>query len=202
MNDANNTENLINRLTEADRTMLRQAWAENATVWRFVPGRGSAKHLRKWLGKQGPADWHDIALHFDITGRDLSPLHFIASQPTADRASIMSLLVGLDLYDLERKRRPGDVRPHQTELLDLIVAGFAQGFYTTDRFGLEQPQSVLARTYTNLVTLSAPPLWPIPEQAWYKLQGKPHYPAYVWDSAANCQRLPFDVWVAAKIRPN
>lgn len=196
------------RLSEADRAMLRRAYSQSPAVWRFVPGRGSAKHMRKWLGKQGPADWHDIALHFDVTGKDLSPLHFIASQPNADRASIMSMVLDLGLSELEReslRTSRGHIhktRPEQAKLLDLISQGFADGFYQTGNFRMNQPQSVLTRMHVDQSTLGRPPIWPLPARAWTQVRSEPHWPDYVWDGLASCQRLPFEIWVQTRLRPN
>ena len=153
MSNAFDNSHPLSRLSESDRDKLRRAYRQSPAVWRFVPGRGSAKHLRKWLGQQGPADWHEIALHFDLSGKDLAPLHFIASQPDADRASIMSMVLDLGLSELERealRTSRGHIhktRPEQARLLDLISDGFAHGFYKTDKFRMNQPQVVLTRMH-------------------------------------------------------
>lgn len=195
-------------LSKSDRARLRRAWAQSPAVWRFVPGRGSPKHIRKWLSKQGPADWHEMAIAFDYDNRDLSPLHFIAAQATADRASIMSIVVALDLPALEQQNQRSEAAdvakqmPQVAALMDLISQGFSRGFYQADRFNLAQPQSVLGATKTRIEDLGSPLTWPLPERAWARTQGQKHRPDYLWDRTENCQRLPFDVWLTTKLRPN
>ena len=203
-----NTSTSLPVLSDDDRRKLRQTWQQSPAVWRFVPGRGCPTHQRKWLMKQSPADWHDIALKFDFESKDLSPLEFIARRPSADRASIMSIVLALDIGLHEHKlARPTPQHLHQcppqiSRLLDLIHDGFARGFYQSGRFTLRQPQTLLAQTKSDIATLERPLNWPLPDQAWRPLAGQAHRPDYIWDKTDQCQRLPFETWVRHKLRPN
>ncbi len=208
MSQAYYTQNPVKTLSEHDRSELKRAWRNTPAVWRFVPHRGDKAFLNKWLSRQSPADWHEIATKFDWDLPDLSPVLFIAKQPDADRASIMSMVLEQDLPLIERLAQDSgqnsfrDNAPQVAELLDLISMGFEKGWYRDQRFRLSHAQAALARTRVALNTLEHDQMWKFPAYAWSPVNGENHQPDYIWDATSNCQRLPFDVWARLKIRPH
>lgn len=208
MSDNDENFGLVGKISHKEHAKLRKAWQESPAVWRFVPGRGNRKHIRKWLAKLSRDDWHEIALNFDLDLPDLAPLHFIVEQPDCDRASVMTLVLALDLAGQEAKRTPdgGDDTlsnyPEQAQLMDLICKGFRNGLYTEGKFRLGQPQSVFLQMQNALMIQKTTPIWRLPEAAWAPLGNRAHSPEYSWDRSECCQRVPFDTWVRAKLRPN
>ncbi len=203
-----NVPDLTAALTAQERKKLRAAWQDAPAVWRFVPNRGCPNFTRDWLLQQSPAEWHEIALHFNIENTDLSPLLTIARQANADRASIMSMVLSLDLISIEDRRKrkpsfnPAVSLPAVAELMDVIEAGFAAGCYARARFRISHDQAAMKRTKSYLASLSDGPYWALPDRAWHPVEGHFHQPEFMWDHVGNCQRLPFEDWVQLKLRPH
>lgn len=208
MSDRDDNLPSVGRISQHDHAKLRRAWLQSPAVWRFVPGRGNRKHIRRWLGGQSRDDWHEIALNFDMDTTDLAPLHFIVSQPNCDRASVLTLLLSLDPTAQEARHAkdpfndPHSVAPERARLMDKIAEGFAQGFYPEGQFRIRQTQGRLRQAAHEYSMLENPTLWSFPDRAWLPTKGQRHRPDYVWDRAESCQRIPFEIWVRARLRPN
>ena len=159
-----------------------------------------------WLRRQSPAEWHELVKGYTWDSVDLSPLMCIADQPNTDRATILAMLLDLDVTYYEgRKSLGGDPRaifPEMTALLDRIEAGFAKGYYQTAAFGLVRERTQLDRTIAYLARLGRAPIWALPPRTWDALQGRGHKPRYVYDARDDAFRLPFEQWAQHRAAPN
>ena len=178
--------------------------------WRALPpvfalGCGGKESVA-WLRRQSPAEWHELVKGYTWEGDDLSLMMCIASQPNADRATILAMLLDLDVTYYEgRKSLGGDPRaafPDMTALLDCIEAGFASGYYQSAQFGLVRERSKLERTTAYLARLGRAPIWALPARTWDALQGRSHKPRYVYDARNEAFRVPFDQWARHRVQPN
>ena len=159
-----------------------------------------------WLRRQSPAEWHELVKGYTWDSVDLSPLMCIADQPNTDRATILAMLLDLDVTYYEgRKSLGGDPRaifPEMTALLDRIEAGFAKGYYQTAAFGLVRERTQLDRTIAYLARLGRAPIWALPPRTWDALQGRGHKPRYIYDARHDAFRLPFEQWAQHRAAPN
>lgn len=159
-----------------------------------------------WLRRQSPAEWHELVKGYTWESDDLSLLMCIADQPNADRATILAMLLDLDVTYYEgRKSLGGDPRavfPEMTALLDRIEAGFARGYYQSAAFGLVRERTQLDRTTAYLARLGRAPIWTLPARTWDALQGRSHKPRYVYDSRDEAFRMPFEQWARHRVAPN
>ena len=159
-----------------------------------------------WLRRQSPAEWHELVKGYTWDSDDLSLMICIADQPNADRATILAMLLDLDVTYYEgRKTLGGDPRavfPDMTALLDRIEAGFARGYYQSAEFGLVRERAQLERTTAYLARLGRAPIWALPARTWEALQGRGHKPRYVYDSRDEAFRVPFEHWAKHRAQPN
>ena len=178
--------------------------------WRAYPpvyalGDGGLDSVA-WLRRQSPAEWHELVKGYTWESDDLSLMICIADQPNADRATILAMLLDLDVTYYEgRKSLGGDPRavfPNMTALLDRIEAGFAKGYYQSADFGLVRDRSQLERTTAYLARLGRAPIWALPARTWDALQGRGHKPRYVYDAHDEAFRMPFDQWARHRVAPN
>lgn len=202
---------LVSGLSPQDRAELRRLWFDAAPVWSadaVGSSREAVAQMDGWLASLRPDDWHEIVTHFDWDTGPLAPVMWIARQPRADRATILSILLEQDIRFFEDFRRlrpdedPRAMNPEAAALLDTITRGFAAGHYGVARFGVTHDASVLPRTRDYLAALPGRPLWALPEHVWQPCSGEAHRPDFVWDHFGNCQRIPFDDWIATKLRPH
>ncbi len=200
---------LIER-SEFARTQTKDTRREHLAAWRAVPpiyslGDGGADSVA-WLRGQSPAEWHELVKGYTWESDDLSPMLFIADQPNTDRATILAMLLDLDVTYYEgRKSLGGNPRamfPEMIDLLDRIEAGFAKGHYQSAEFGLVRERTQLDRTIDYLATLGRAPIWCLPTRTWDALQGRSHKPRYVYDSRDDAFRVPFQVWARHRAQPN
>ena len=159
-----------------------------------------------WLRRQSPAEWHELVKGYTWESDDLSLMQCIADQPNADRATILAMLLDLDVTYYEgRKSLGGDPRaafPEMTALLDKIEAGFAKGYYQSAEFSLVRERSQLERTTAYLARLDRTPIWALPARAWETLRGRGHNPRYVYDARDEAFRMPFEHWARHRAAPN
>ena len=159
-----------------------------------------------WLRKQSPAEWHELVKGYAWESDDLSLMTCIADQPNADRATILAMLLDLDVTYYEGRKSlgadPRAIFPDMTALLDRIEAGFAKGFYQTAAFGLVRERSQLERTTAYLSRLGRAPIWNLPARTWDGLQGRSHKPRYVYDARDDAFRMPFEHWAQHRAQPN
>lgn len=200
---------LIERSDTARAQTLSNCRARLAE-WRAVPpvfnlGDGGVDSVA-WLRRQSPAEWHELVKGYTWESDDLSLMHCIADQPNADRATILAMLLDLDVTYYEgRKSLGGDPRavfPEMTALLDRIEAGFARGYYQTATFGLVRERAQLERTSAYLARLGRAPIWNLPARTWDGLQGRGHKPRYVYDARDEAFRMPFEQWALHRAQPN
>lgn len=178
--------------------------------WRALPpvyalGDGGLDSVA-WLRRQSPAEWHELVKGYTWESDDLSLMICVADQPNADRATILAMLLDLDVTYYEgRKSLGGDPRavfPDMTALLDRIEAGFARGYYQSAEFGLVRERSQLERTTAYLARLDRAPIWALPARTWDALQGRGHKPRYVYDARDEAFRMPFEQWARHRAAPN
>ena len=178
--------------------------------WRALPpvfnlGDGGGDSVA-WLRRQSPAEWHELVKGYTWESDDLSLMICIADQPNADRATILAMLLDLDVTYYEgRKTLGGDPRavfPDMTALLDKIESGFACGYYQSAEFGLVRERSQLDRTTAYLARLERAPIWNLPVRTWAALQGRGHKPRYVYDARDAAFRMPFEHWARHRAQPN
>ncbi len=200
---------LIER-SELKRAPIASTRRDQIAEWRAFPPvyaleEGSRESVA-WLRRQSPAEWHELVKGYTWENDDLSLMQCIADQPNADRATILSMLLDLDVTYYEgRKSLGGDPRavfPEMTTLLDRIEAGFAKGYYQTAEFGLVRERSQLERTTAYLARLGRAPIWNLPARTWAALQGRSHKPRYVYDARDEAFRMPFDQWARHRAAPN
>ena len=178
--------------------------------WRAMPpvfdlGDGGVDGVA-WLRRQSPAEWHELVKGYTWDSEDLSLMMCIADQPNTDRATIVAMLLDLDVTYYEgRKSLGGDPRavfPEMTALIDRIEAGFANGYYQSAEFGLVRDRSQLDRTTGFLAGLGRAPIWNLPARTWDTLLGRGHKPRYVYDSRDEAFRMPFEQWARHRAQPN
>ena len=178
--------------------------------WRTLPpvctlGDGGLNSVA-WLRRQSPAEWHELVKGYTWDSDDLSAMICIAEQPNADRATILAMLLDLDVTYYEgRKSQGGDPRatfPEMTDLLDRIEAGFAKGYYQSAEFALVRDRAQLDRTIGYLARLGRAPIWALPARTWDALQGRGHKPRYVYDARDEAFRTPFEQWARHRAQPN
>lgn len=159
-----------------------------------------------WLRRQSPAEWHELVKGYTWDSDDLSLMMCIADQPHTDRATILAMLLDLDVTYYEgRKSLGGDPRavfPDMIALIDKIEAGFARGYYQSAEFGLVRERSQLERTTAFLARLGRAPIWNLPSRTWETLQGRSHKPRYVYDARDDAFRMPFEQWARHRAQPN
>ncbi len=191
----------------ANNITTRQA---RLAEWRALPpvcvmGEHNADGVA-WLRRQSPAEWHELVKGYTWDSDDLSLMICIADQPNTDRATILAMLLDLDVTYYEgRKSLGGDPRavfPEMTDLLDRIEVGFARGYYQSAEFGLVRDRSQLDRTTGYLAKLGRTPIWAFPDRTWAALNGRGHKPRYVYDSRDDAFRLPFEQWARQRAHPN
>lgn len=183
---------------------------ERMAEWRALPPvfdlSDSGVDSVAWLRRQSPAEWHELVKGYTWESDDLSLMMCIADQPNADRATILAMLLDLDVTYYEgRKSLGGDPRavfPEMTALLDRIEAGFANGYYQTAAFGLVRERTQLDRTKAYLARLGRAPIWNLPARTWGALQGRGHKPRYVYDARNDAFRTPFEQWALHRAQPN
>jgi hypothetical protein len=200
-------------LIERSDTVRAKGMATRRTrlaEWRALPpvcslGDGGFDSVA-WLRRQSPAEWHELVKGYTWDSDDLSAMVCIADQPNADRATILAMLLDLDVtYYENRKSLGGDPRatfPDMTDLLDRIEAGFARGYYQSAEFGLVRDRSQLERTTAFLARLGRAPIWNLPARTWDALQGRGHKPRYVYDARDEAFRMPFEQWARHRAAPN
>lgn len=205
-------QDLVSGLSPRDRAELCRQWFDAKPVWsaadRDRPSTGAQPGMEGWLGSLRPDDWHEIVLHFDWDSGPVAVIKWIAQQPNADRATILSILLEQDIRFFEDIRRlrpdenPRAMNPDGAALLDIMARGFAAGHYRTGAFCVSHDANVLPRTRDYLAGLSGSPMWTFPDHVWSPCEGAEHQPDFVWDHMAHCQRIPFDDWLKTRLRPH
>lgn len=195
-------------LSADDRAVLRASWQAEPVIWCYETAQIKGASLANWLGQQGPADWHDIILGFNWEAADYSLPQWIAGQANADRATIMTMILAIDLGRLEAERLndsgldPHSFAPEASHLMDIICRGFAKSYYRQSAYALGFSRSVLTQTKRQIANLGQSPQWPLPDEAWTLPSGHAHDAALCWDTARQGQRIPFESWLQLKVRPH
>ncbi len=200
---------LVTGLSPHDRAELRRAWYDTPPVWSMAQSGQDPDDMADWLGSLRPDDWHEIVVRFDWDSGDIAIIAWIAGQPDADRATILTILLEQDVQCFNDRCRmrpneePRSPIPGSALVLDLISQGFAAGHYRDARFCLNHSDAVLPRTRDYLADQPhANPSWAIPDRAWEPCDGVAHRPDFLWDHIGNCQRLHFEDWLQGRLRPN